>query len=248
MKKLFILALLWLVPGLNFAQTPEEIRFNAHNFSISADDLKPAQPAASFIPVSAEDTNRFSVFEHLASLNLADSEEINISRSGDVIIIEKSQNGKNKDAYSDAFPRGDVVFLIGHLEDSWTKNEWTRYYGVAKWLVKNGFRVVMNPVATLSGIKAAVQDGKTKVIIWSSHANREGYIYDSADTLVPTNIFAENAGPNFKQIIVSSCYSNLMVKNYQFPTNLKKIYWEGTTNSDVLFDYLYKRWDPRTLD
>lgn len=257
MKKLFIFAILCLsavavvagiMPGLNFAQTPEEIRFDAYNYSISADDLKPTQIAVSFAPVTSDNKNRFSVFEHLASLNQADSDNINISRSGNVIIIEESLSGKNKDAYSNAYPRGDVAFLIGHLEDNWTKDEWTRYYGVAKWLVKNGFRVVMNPVAMLSSIRAAVQDARTKVIIWSSHANKEGYIFDSAKERVPTDIFAENAGQNFKQIIVSSCHSNLMVKEYKFPENLKKIYWEGTTNSGDLFDYLYNRWDPKILD
>ncbi|MFH1619838.1 MAG: hypothetical protein ABIG11_08025 [bacterium] len=247
MKK-FIVSLLLCIPIAGFAQTPEELRAKTEDFSVYADDLNSGQIATLGIePARADNPGNFSVFDHLASLNRADSGDVTISRSGNAILVEKSAISGRKDAYSDTYEYGDVVFLTGHLENSWTKSEWTRYYGVAKWLAQKGFRVIMNPVAMIVHIKEAVQNDKTKVIIWSSHASRNGTIYDSGHNAVPPNVFAENAGPNFRQIIVSACFGNVMVTKYEFPEGLKKTYWSGTTDADDLFDYLYNTWDPRTL-
>ncbi|HAF96250.1 MAG: hypothetical protein A2X34_05465 [Elusimicrobia bacterium GWC2_51_8] len=244
MKKLFTVVLLCL-PCLGFSHTPEELRLKGDNYSLSAADLKIPPAAVSAAQPAAVGT-AVPVFDYLSSLNRADGASVSISRSGGSIIIEGF--GKiPKSAYSDAYKNGDVVFLIGHLEDALTEREWTAYYNVAKWLVKEGFRVVMNPVAMVADIKASVQDDRTKVIIWSSHGSKDGGIYDSSKELVPTDVFAMNPGRNFKQIIVSSCYSNVMVGRYQFPAGVNSTYWEGTTDSDDLFSYLFKRWDPRGL-
>ncbi len=244
MKKMLILLLL-LLPGLNFAQTPEEMRSKSDNYAVSAGDLKSGQTASSIVPHPADYRDTVSVFNHLFSLNRQDSGNLSVSRSGNAIVIAEYKTSY-KSAYSEAYKYGDVVFLIGNLDDNWTNSEWTRYYGIAKWLVKKGFRVIINPVAMVEDIKAAVQDKKTKVIIWSSHGTEDGTIYDSREKAVPTDVFAGNAGLNLKQIIVSACYSEVMVRKYQFPKGLKRTHWEGTTDSNDLFNYLYNDWDPRT--
>ena len=244
MNKLFISILLCL-PCLGFAQTPEELRLKADNY-LSATDLT-IPPTIVPAPRPAAFGTGFPVFEYISSLNRADIASLSVSRSGGSIIIEKSAE-YTKDAYSNAYKYGDVVFLIGNLDDDWTQSEWTRYYSVAKWLVNKGFRVVINPAAQIVDIRASVQDDRTKIIIWSSHGSTDGGIYDSRSALVPDDVFATGAGANFKQIIVSSCYSDVMVERYEFPAGVKRTHWEGTTTSDDLFNYLTSdNWDPRVF-
>jgi len=242
MKKLFIFLL--CLPGLNFAQTPEDLRSRIGDYSISAYEPQTGPIAAEPVPQRADGNIGGSVsdiFGHLSSLNLKMPSSVTVSRSGNAIIIESSL----KDAYSDAYKYGDVAFLIGNLDNDWTEKEWTRYYEVAKWLINKGFRVVMNPVAMITDIKATVQDQKTKAIIWSSHGSKDGYIYDAGENAVPTGVFAEKAGSNLKQIVVSACYSNVMVNKYSFRAGTRITHWTGTTTSDALFDYLISDdWNP----
>ena len=244
MYKLLISILLCL-PCLGFAQTSEELRSDSDTY-LSAVDLK---TTTIIVPdfTSAVVVADSPVFQYISSLNQADAAAFTVSRSGASVIIEKS-GVFNKDAYSDAYKYGDVVFLICDLDDKWTYSEWTRYYTVAKWLATKGFRVIINPVAQTGDIRAAVQDDRTKVIVWSSHGSQDGGIYDTGKTLVPTDAFFTDAGRNFKQIIVSSCYGDVMVERYAFPAGLERTHWEGTTSSDDLFNYLNgDKWDPRTL-
>lgn len=236
-----LLALLFCLPCTGFAADSADLVIkNAEHLSVS-DAVKPDLSAA---PVENRQVPASSVFEYLSSLGQQDAGAVSVVRSGNSIVIARLSG---RSAYSEAYKYGDVVFLTGHLEDDWTQQEWTRYYGVAKWLVQNGFRVVMNPVAMPKDIKAAVQDDSTKVIIWSSHGSESGGIYDSAKNLVPEDAFLA-AGRNFKQLIVSSCYSDVMAERYKFPQGLSVVHWTGTTGSDELFDYLTsKRWDPRSF-
>lgn len=246
MRKLFIFLLLCL-PGLNFAQTPEDLRAGAGDYSISIDDFEVGQIPAETAPQPVDKVNDAyvsGIFSRISFLNKLELSEINVRRSGKLIVIESTF----KDYYSDVYKNGDVSFLTGYLEDQWTQAEWNRFYGIAKWLVKHNFRVIMNPVAYIPDIRATVQDPRTKVIIWSSHGSKDGRIYDSRKEAVPAEIFAENAGANFKQIIASSCYGEVMVQRYAFPERVNKKYWQGTTGSDDLFNYLKSdSWNPLTL-
>lgn len=141
------------------------------------------------------------------------------------------------DAYKAAYKNGDMYYLIGDLDDNWTEKEWGRYYTIAKWLVKNSFRAIINPVAFSVDIKEAVQNPKTSGIIWSSHADKNGNIYDANQKPVAKNIFNTNKSANFKHLVLSNCSGDVTATVY----NLKGItahYWSGTTTTSDLFDYL----------
>ncbi len=148
-------------------------------------------------------------------------------------------------AYEAAYKNGDVVFLSGNLDDAWTKREWDRFYGVAKWLANNDFRVVMNPVALISDVRATTQDSRTKVIIWSSHADSDGVLYDAAQQQLPDDVLLAEAGKNLQQVIFSACFGEKVNVRYKTPDRVNEIYWEGKTTSDDLFGFLFSdRWNP----
>lgn len=227
MRKLLLLILTLSVPA--FAQTAP------------AGSVGQTEPAAKTAKLSAD-----KAFGYLYSLNSKASAPMRIVRSGNKIGFMPP--GEGRSAYSDAYKYGDVVFLHGHLEDEMTQDEWNRYYGIAKWLVEKGFRVIMNPLAATQDIRAAAQDDRTKVIIWSSHASKDGTIYDTTEQPVPRDAFSAG-GKNLKQIVFSCCFSELTVKLYPVPATVTStIHWEGTTNTGDLFSYLKsKRFDPTTL-
>ncbi len=152
------------------------------------------------------------------------------------------------DAYKAAYKNGDVVFLSGDLDDKWTQSEWDRFYGVAKWLANHDFRVVLNPVALIADARAAAQDERTKVIIWSSHADRDGVLYDALKKPLPDDLLLVQAGKNFQQVIFSACSGEKVTARYKTPERVSEIYWNGETTSNDLFGFLYSdRWDPVKL-
>ena len=143
-----------------------------------------------------------------------------------------------------AYENGDVYYLTGNLADSWTSSEWDRYYGIAKWLVKSHFRVIMNPLSLPDDVREAVQSPLTSIIIWSSHGDNEGTIYDSSDDPLPADVFSSNASASLRQIIFSNCYGEMTVKHYALPSGVNIKHWIGETTSDDLFTYLLSdQWD-----
>ncbi|MGE0614741.1 MAG: hypothetical protein AB7P04_03800 [Bacteriovoracia bacterium] len=165
-----------------------------------------------------------------------------LSPEGDGEVVTVPRNGD--EAYADAYTNGDLYFLIGHLADDWTKDEWTKFYSVAKWSVQRRFRVILNPVTFVLDLKEAVQNERASVIIWSSHADTSGTIYDAAKRPVPTNIFYEKAGRAKRHYTFSNCYSDLTVNTYSFPVGTQMTHWTGTTTSGQLFAYLFSdRWN-----
>lgn len=141
-----------------------------------------------------------------------------------------------KESYDRAYKNGDVNFLIGDLSESMGENEWRRYFSIARWLTKHYFRPIINPSAQIADLRAAVQDPRTSVIIWSSHGGKSGKIWDSRDEALPDDAFVKDAGPRFKLLILSNCSGEKTIERYQTPKHT--IHWEGTTRSSELFDFL----------
>ena len=157
--------------------------------------------------------------------------------------IEATRNGLTQEerqliVSSDAYENGDVYYLTGNLTDEWTNNEWDSYYGIAKWLVQAHFRVIMNPFSSELEVREAVQNPRVTAIIWSSHGDQEGQIFDANKTVLPRDVFSSGVSPNLRQIILSNCYGEATVKYYSMPKNVYIKHWTGITNSKELFDYL----------
>ena len=165
--------------------------------------------------------------------------------SGKFLIIEPAESGPGpRGPYEDAYPHGDVVFMIGDGTKEWGETEWGKYFDVAKYLAEKKFRVIMNPEATILDIKATVQSPTISVMIWSSHGSKDGRIYDVAETPVPAKAFA-NISRSLKQIILNSCYSKNAPEIYKFPKNVDFVGWPETTDSEGFFSYLTSEdWDP----
>ena len=182
---------------------------------------------------------------------------LSVRREGRSLIFDRIEKGSapalrllpttavDADAYKAAYKNGDVVFLSGDFDDKWTQSEWDRFYGVAKWLANNDFRVVLNPVALIADARAAAQDDRTKVIIWSSHASRDGVLYDALKKPLPDDLLLVQAGKNFQQVIFSACSGEKVTARYKTPDRVSEIYWNGETTSNDLFGFLYSdRWNP----
>jgi len=56
-----------------------------------------------------------------------------------------------------AYPNGDVYYLVGELESDWEKAEFRRFAGIASTLAKMGCRVIMNPTAHQSDVEEELE-------------------------------------------------------------------------------------------
>jgi hypothetical protein len=86
-----------------------------------------------------------------------------------------------------AYPRGDAYFLVGNLEKETSFTEFGRMSSIARWLAQQGFRPILNPFATITDLREAVQNDRAALIIWSSHGSASGVIRDARQTEVPTS-------------------------------------------------------------
>jgi hypothetical protein len=152
------------------------------------------------------------------------------------------------DLYRTRYPNGDVVFLVGDAWD-WDRGLWTRYRRIAKWLSKNGFRVVMNPSASVHDLRAAVQNDRTKVIIWSGTANRQGAIRDAGENAIPANVFNTRVSRNLRQVVFHTPAGRTVTSHYDTPESVEhETHWpRGRISLDELFQYLLSdHWKPRS--
>ncbi|MCM2277531.1 MAG: hypothetical protein NDJ89_05595 [Oligoflexia bacterium] len=134
---------------------------------------------------------------------------------------------------------GDLVFLIGHLEASPTRQEMKKFHGMIKWAIDSGFRAVMDPAALNEELRQTVRSDRTSVVIWSSHGSADGRVWDAKERAVPADAFADRAGDLLKMYVLSNCSGENTVKHYRFKPGSRHVYWEGKTTSQALFSYLY---------
>lgn len=151
--------------------------------------------------------------------------------------------GGYEDAYQTAYRNGDLYFLISNLTDSWTQDEWGRYYTIAKWLVKHRFRVILNPVAYTADLREAVKNPRTSGIIWSGHGANDGTMNDVGEQVLPSSIFTDGKGSHFKHLVISACNGDEVLRYYD-TSGIGVHYWSGTTDTQALFTYLISdRWN-----
>lgn len=146
-------------------------------------------------------------------------------------------NGQSQ-TYSNAYKNGDIYFLIGDLDNDWRRDEWGKFYGISKWLVKHYFRVIVNPTAYQADLKEAVQNPTTSGILWSSHASKDGKVYGADGKPISQDSFSQNASPTFRHLVLSNCNGEEVLDYYPTPPNLKYHYWPDEANTEDFFFYL----------
>ncbi len=137
---------------------------------------------------------------------------------------------------------GDVYMMWGDLGDAWTEQEYDKFYSISKFLVRNGFRNLINATAFEADVREAVANPKTAVIMWSSHGSTDGKIYATDDVALPQDTFSLNVSSAFKQIVLSNCYGEATVQYYPFPAQVATHHWTGPTTTDEFFTYLTTTW------
>lgn len=142
--------------------------------------------------------------------------------------------------YKKAYPNGDFYFLIGNLEDQWSKDDYTRFYTVAKWLSKHGFRTILNVTAFIPDLQEAISNPQTTAMVWNSHGASDGGFSDANGERVPTDLFTAHINKNLRYILFGNCWG----LNAETKYNLKKlpkltvVGWDRTVDSNDLFGYL----------
>lgn len=164
--------------------------------------------------------------------NIHRKEAIVISASQHKSVVNKDYNQTRMTSYRN----GDFYYLLGDGGDQWGEKEWTYFYSFSKWAVKHYFRMILNPFAFAVDVREAVQNPNTSAIVWSAHGSSDGLTYDAEKKALPKDVFTKDAGPNFVRLILSNCFSSVSVDWYA--PKAETTYWEGTTNSQALFDYL----------
>jgi hypothetical protein len=154
-----------------------------------------------------------------------------------------------RDSYVEAYPNGDVYFLIGRLDDGWGRKEYDRYYEYAKWLSKSGFRPIINPVASAADVREAVQNPRTFGIIWSSHGSTAGDLFDSNNRALPRDVFRADRSATFKWLVLSNCNGDPVRARYglagaRYP---HAYWWHGDTTTEDLFAYLFSEKSSRDM-
>lgn len=137
-----------------------------------------------------------------------------------------------------SYPNGDAYFLIGDLDNSMTNEEVNRFEEVEPLFRENGFRLFIRRSTSTSELRAAVQNPRTTVIIWSGHGNQNGYIFDNRSSVIPTDIFTRNASPRLSLLVLSACYGECVTRRYPTPSFVEQIHWKGRTNTKSFFYFL----------
>lgn len=143
--------------------------------------------------------------------------------------------------YNKNYPNGDFYYLIGDLDSKWAGKDYKRFYSVASWLSKRGFRTIIVPNAYIPDVQEAVQNPNTSAIIWNSHGSSSGEVEDYADNDLPSNIFVENKSKRLKYILFANCYGAASTNFYNLKDlpDLFSTGWSGLTTSDALFAFLF---------
>lgn len=155
--------------------------------------------------------------------------------SPDQMIQVSIKGSRNKSVY----PAGDLYILlaVGKKDESMTKTEYQKLWGIMNYLSDSGFRVMMNVKAKIAHLEAAVDSVDTSLIMWSSHGNKHSF-YDFDSKPVPYTIF-NNAHDGLYQFVLSSCHGRLALNaNYSVPSSIKTWAWSGLTNSAEFISFL----------
>ena len=146
-----------------------------------------------------------------------------------------------EEIYQKNFPNGDFYYLIGDLNDDWTKSDYSRYYSVAKWLAFRGFRTIINVVAYIPDLQEAASNPHTSAIIWNSHGAESGYVLDTGKAPLPKTIFTKFRSKRLKYILFANCYGDASAKYYGLRKlkDVTSMGWTGTVTSEDLFKYLF---------
>ncbi|MBK22802.1 MAG: hypothetical protein CME70_02260 [Halobacteriovorax sp.] len=144
-----------------------------------------------------------------------------------------------KKKFKSVYPAGDLYILlaVGKKDESMTKTEYQKLWGIMNYLSDKGFRVMMNVKAKVAHLEAAINSVDTSLIMWSSHGNTHSF-YDYAGNAVPYDIF-KNAHENLYQFVLSACYGRKALNaNYSIPSHIKTWAWSGLTNSTEFISFL----------
>lgn len=155
--------------------------------------------------------------------------------------LEEFKGDSYLDLYDKNYPNGDFYYLIGDLDSDWAGRDYERFYSVASWLSRRGFRTIIVPNAYIPDVQEAVQNPNTSAIIWNSHGASNGEVEDFANNDLPSNIFIENKSKRLKYILFANCYGVASKRFYNLDeiSGLFSIGWRGTTTSNALFKYLF---------
>ncbi|MFT6071431.1 MAG: hypothetical protein ACJAT2_001610 [Bacteriovoracaceae bacterium] len=157
------------------------------------------------------------------------------AESPEELIQVDIKGSRNKSVY----PAGDLYILlaVGKKDQSMTKTEYQKLWGIMNYLSDAGFRVMMNVKAKVAHLEAAIDSVDTSLIMWSSHGNKHSF-YDYNSKPVPYDIF-KNAHEGLYQFVLSSCHGRLALDaNYSVPKRIKTWAWKGLTNSSEFISFL----------
>lgn len=147
-----------------------------------------------------------------------------------------------KESADKIYPHGDFYYLIGDLSDQWSERDFNKFYSVAKWLAKKGFRVIINPIAFIGDVREAVQNPRTSALIWNSHGNSSGKIFDTNKKALPADIFTTDRSPKLNYILFANCYGTETREYYKIDKDhgfAHAFGFRGTATSTDLFKYLF---------
>jgi len=153
----------------------------------------------------------------------------------EMIQVDFTGGSKVKSAY----PAGDLYILlgIGKKDEEMTKTEYTKLWRVMNYLNTKGFRVMMNVMAKIKHLEAAIDSTETSLIMFSGHGNKTGF-YDYDGKRVPSDIF-KNAHEDLYQFVLSSCHGRIALNaKYHIPSHMKTYAWRGLTDSSEFVDFL----------
>jgi hypothetical protein len=126
---------------------------------------------------------------------------------------------------------GDFYLLVGtnftDTDQTIRRGDYDDIYETARRLSWLKFRVIINLVASVEDLKAALANDRPTIIVWTSHGNTEGF-YDFNQIKIPHDIF-KNTSPTVYQFILTSCYGfNAIQDVYKphIPATMKHWAWE----------------------
>lgn len=156
-------------------------------------------------------------------------------------ILLNTANKSSSEIYNKNYPNGDFYYLIGDLDDEWTKKDYSRFYSVAKWLAIRGFRTIINVIAYTPDLQEALSNPKTSAILWNSHGSFSGQIIASDKEAIPDDLFKKHRTSRLKYVLFANCWGNISAERYGL-SKMKGLLaegWDRVVTSDDLFRYIF---------
>lgn len=139
------------------------------------------------------------------------------------------------------YSNGDYVILWGvgasAKDQNITEIEYKNMWRIMSYLSQSNFRVIMNVRSTADDLADALASKTSSVVLFSSHGNQQAF-YDFNLNPVPQDIFKHRA-ENVYQVIISACYSQIALRTYEVPEDLKVFSWYGLTDPNELINFLF---------